>query len=179
MCFKYYRIVSSLLWLSKGWLERYTYCRSGNSLLVTYFVSALWHGLYPGYFLFFLSMPLLTNVERLFRLKLNPLVIPGYDGRDMRTAPHRMLTSLYWGICIIGTSLSVSYMAQVKQCFLFVSCSDLLLLMCVIDLSGFFNCFEFCRTVPDSLGVILLHPSYWFSFIICNSECPSCPWWSE
>jgi hypothetical protein len=33
---------------TQGWLERYTYHRTGQSLFATYFVSALWHGLYPG-----------------------------------------------------------------------------------------------------------------------------------
>jgi hypothetical protein len=33
---------------TQGWLERYTYNRTGQSLVMTYFVSALWHGLYPG-----------------------------------------------------------------------------------------------------------------------------------
>lgn len=33
---------------TQGWLERYTYQRTNRSLTITYFVSALWHGLYPG-----------------------------------------------------------------------------------------------------------------------------------
>ena len=33
---------------TQGWLERYTYQRTNRSLAITYFVSALWHGLYPG-----------------------------------------------------------------------------------------------------------------------------------
>lgn len=27
---------------------------TGNSLVATYFVSAFWHGFYPGYYLFFM-----------------------------------------------------------------------------------------------------------------------------
>jgi hypothetical protein len=67
---------------TQGWLERYTYKRTGNSLMATYFISALWHGLYPGFFFLFMSMPLLTNIERLTRLKINPVLIPGYDGKS-------------------------------------------------------------------------------------------------
>jgi lysophospholipid acyltransferase len=33
---------------TQQWLERYTYNRTGQSLIMTYFVSSLWHGLYPG-----------------------------------------------------------------------------------------------------------------------------------
>lgn len=40
---------------TQNWLERYVYSRTGNSLMATYFVSAFWHGFYPGYYLFFMS----------------------------------------------------------------------------------------------------------------------------
>ena len=53
---------------TQGWLERYTYLRTGRSLLVTYFISAFWHGLYPGFFVFFMSVPLMTNIERLVKV---------------------------------------------------------------------------------------------------------------
>ena len=65
---------------TQGWLERYTYKRTGNSLIATYFISALWHGLYPGFFIFFMSLPLFSYIERLSRQKINPLIIPGYNG---------------------------------------------------------------------------------------------------
>jgi hypothetical protein len=40
---------------TQGWLESYVYQRTNRSLLITYIVSAVWHGLYPGFLLFFLS----------------------------------------------------------------------------------------------------------------------------
>ena len=40
---------------TQNWLERYVYTRTGNSLMATYFISAFWHGFYPGYYLFFMS----------------------------------------------------------------------------------------------------------------------------
>ena len=46
------------------WLNRYVYARSGGSLAATYFMSAFWHGFYPGYYMFFMSLPLLTMCER-------------------------------------------------------------------------------------------------------------------
>jgi hypothetical protein len=55
------------------WLTRYVYIRTGGSLLATYGMSAFWHGFYPGYYLFFLFVPLLTFCERLGRAKLNPI----------------------------------------------------------------------------------------------------------
>jgi D-alanyl-lipoteichoic acid acyltransferase DltB (MBOAT superfamily) len=67
---------------TQGWLERYTYKRTGNSLVATYFISALWHGLYPGFFIFFMSVPFVTNIERVTKMKINPIIVPGYDGKE-------------------------------------------------------------------------------------------------
>lgn len=33
---------------TQRWLQRYVYFRNRESLLITYFVSAFWHGFYPG-----------------------------------------------------------------------------------------------------------------------------------
>ncbi|KAF0701622.1 Aste57867_7950 [Aphanomyces stellatus] len=57
---------------TQNWLQRYVYERSGNSLMATYFVSAFWHGFYPGYYIFFMSIPLATNVNRLAFKRLRP-----------------------------------------------------------------------------------------------------------
>ena len=98
---------------TQGWLERYTYLRSGRSLLVTYFISAFWHGLYPGFFVFFMSVPLLTNVERLVKAKINPLVVPGFDGYNYDTYPKgSMIASLYWLICWVFTMAFMSFIVQ-------------------------------------------------------------------
>lgn len=40
---------------TQAWLERYVYSRTGNSLVATYMCSAVWHGFYPGYYIFFLT----------------------------------------------------------------------------------------------------------------------------
>ncbi|RHY34185.1 hypothetical protein DYB32_001077 [Aphanomyces invadans] len=58
--------------ITQSWLERYIYSRTNNSLMATYFVSAFWHGFYPGYYMFFMLMPLPTVVNRLARKKLRP-----------------------------------------------------------------------------------------------------------
>lgn len=60
---------------TQRWLERFVYLRAprGWQMFAIYFVSALWHGLYPGYFLFFLSMPLLSEVQYAAHEKLWPL----------------------------------------------------------------------------------------------------------
>ncbi|KAF4318248.1 hypothetical protein BBO99_00004369 [Phytophthora kernoviae] len=60
---------------TQNWLERYVYTRTGNSLMATYFISAFWHGFYPGYYLFFLSLPMATAVNRLAFKRLRPRFI--------------------------------------------------------------------------------------------------------
>jgi len=97
---------------TQGWLERYTYQRSGESLIATYFVSAIWHGLYPGFFLFFMSVPLVTNIQRLIKAKINPYIIPGYDGFNYSTAPQNIITRIYWIASMVITSIFVNYIVQ-------------------------------------------------------------------
>ncbi|GMH77461.1 hypothetical protein TrST_g9208 [Triparma strigata] len=63
------------------WLNRYVYARSGGSLAATYFMSAFWHGFYPGYYMFFMSLPLLTMCERFGRAKLSWRFSSPGDGR--------------------------------------------------------------------------------------------------
>ena len=40
---------------TQQWIERIVYVESGKSLVATYFVSAFWHGFYPGYYIFFMT----------------------------------------------------------------------------------------------------------------------------
>lgn len=79
-----------------NWLGRYVYMRTGGSLLITYGMSAFWHGFYPGYYLFFMSVPLLTACERLGRKKISP----HFSSKSL---------SLYSVFCTIVTNLGVNY----------------------------------------------------------------------
>ena len=60
------------------WLSRYVYARTNGSLMVTYFVSAFWHGFYPGYYLYFLSSPLMSMCERINDKKVSPYFDSGW-----------------------------------------------------------------------------------------------------
>lgn len=90
----------SAAWNKKtaNWLGRYVYMRTGGSLVATYGMSAFWHGFYPGYYLFFLSVPLVTFCERIGRKKLTPRFSDG-----SRWCPYGVLT-------MMSTSLIVEYM---------------------------------------------------------------------
>jgi MBOAT, membrane-bound O-acyltransferase family len=100
---------------TQKWLDLYTYQRTGGSLLATYFVSAFWHGLYPGYYFFFLLVPLITQIERLTRVKLNPIFIPGYDfKRPHETYPYNAAGIAY---VILGWLSFFPLMNYVTQVF--------------------------------------------------------------
>merc|ERR1712071_501525 len=54
------------------WLAHYVYMRTGGSLAAVYSMSAFWHGFYPGYYMFFLSVPLPSFCDRLAKKKISP-----------------------------------------------------------------------------------------------------------
>ncbi|TDH67611.1 hypothetical protein CCR75_002308 [Bremia lactucae] len=84
---------------TQNWLERYAYTRTGNSLLATYLVAALWHGFYPGYYLFFLTMPLATSVNRLARRHVRPYMVDS------------LMKPLYDVVGVVSTAIIVNYLA--------------------------------------------------------------------
>eukprot|EP00824_Muranothrix_gubernata_P023004 TRINITY_DN5884_c0_g2_i1.p1 TRINITY_DN5884_c0_g2~~TRINITY_DN5884_c0_g2_i1.p1 ORF type:complete len:260 (+),score=26.66 TRINITY_DN5884_c0_g2_i1:81-782(+) len=91
------------------WLKNYVYMRTtlpGKkppvwSLYATFLTSALWHGLYPGYFLFFLSMAMATTVAQQVRHRIRPLFL------------HRgtIVKLFYDGISLVATVATANYLA--------------------------------------------------------------------
>jgi MBOAT, membrane-bound O-acyltransferase family len=81
------------------WLNRYVYIRTNGSLVAVYSMSAFWHGFYPGYYLFFLSVPLVTVCERLGKKKISP-----YFSSEK--------WSVYGICCMIFTSLTMEYLVS-------------------------------------------------------------------
>ena len=92
---------------TQAWLERYVYLRlpARPSPLVpmvgTYLVSAAWHGFYPGYYLFFVSMPLAMAVGRGLRRKVRPRFLGGGAA----------LKAVYDVACVVCTALAANYLA--------------------------------------------------------------------
>jgi len=66
--------IMSRSWNKKtsAWLSKYVYMRTGGNLLAVYSLSAFWHGFYPGYYIFFLSVPIPTFCDRMAKKKLSP-----------------------------------------------------------------------------------------------------------
>eukprot|EP00187_Rhodella_violacea_P003740 CAMPEP_0174886970 /NCGR_PEP_ID=MMETSP0167-20121228/2193_1 /TAXON_ID=38298 /ORGANISM="Rhodella maculata, Strain CCMP736" /LENGTH=487 /DNA_ID=CAMNT_0016123217 /DNA_START=135 /DNA_END=1598 /DNA_ORIENTATION=+ len=87
------------------WLRRYIYDRfpAGMNLYITYFVSAFWHGFYPGYYMFFLTVAVATQVHRGFRRSMRPRFMLA-DGKT--PGP---LKPAYDVFSVLITSLTVNY----------------------------------------------------------------------
>jgi len=79
------------------WLTRYVYMRTNGSLLAVYALSAFWHGFYPGYYMFFLSVPLPTLCDRLAKKKIGP-----YFSKSKY--------SLYGLVSFLATTITINYM---------------------------------------------------------------------
>jgi MBOAT, membrane-bound O-acyltransferase family len=80
------------------WLTRYVYIRTGGSLLAVYSLTAFWHGFYPGYYMFFLAVPLPTIVDRMAKKKLSP-----YFPSTSLLSPYRILGTL-------ATTVTINYL---------------------------------------------------------------------
>jgi hypothetical protein len=80
------------------WLTRYVYIRTGGSLLAVYSLSAFWHGFYPGYYMFFLSVPLPTFCDRIAKKKISP-----YFPSSSRFSPYSIMGTL-------ATTVTINYM---------------------------------------------------------------------
>lgn len=87
------------------WLRRYVYDRAPRAynLYFTYLVSAFWHGFYPGYYMFFLSVAAATSVHRQVRRKIRPRFLL----EDRKTpGPHKWF---YDVLSVIATSITLNY----------------------------------------------------------------------
>jgi len=79
------------------WLKRYIYFRSPRSInrYITYLVSAFWHGFYPGYYMFFLTIAFTTDVV----VRVQKLVAPLF-------ANHQ---GIYKVLCVIATVATMNW----------------------------------------------------------------------
>lgn len=103
---------------TQNWLEHSIYRRSGKSLVVTYVICGLWHGWQPCYLVFFLSLALLSLIERLVQQKINPLVLP--EGMsDERTRTRRTLYDVVSWLCtniVIAHVMAYFFLGSWSSC---------------------------------------------------------------
>ena len=62
-------------------------------------MSAFWHGFYPGYYIFFLSVPIPTMCDRLAKKKISPLV-----------SPTSSFYPIYCAMGTLATTVTINYM---------------------------------------------------------------------
>eukprot|EP00536_Pseudo-nitzschia_multiseries_P002511 jgi/Psemu1/283768/fgenesh1_pg.34_\ len=79
------------------WLSKYVYMRTGGSLAAVYSMSAFWHGFYPGYYIFFLSVPIPSFCDRLAKKKIAP-----YFSKSTFTP--------YGILAILSTTITINYL---------------------------------------------------------------------
>lgn len=87
------------------WLRRYVYDRAppAINLYFTYLVSAFWHGFYPGYYMFFLSVAAATMVHRQVRRTIRPRFMEA-DGKT--PGPYK---GLYDVMSALATTVTLNY----------------------------------------------------------------------
>ncbi len=88
------------------------YYKLFRSLVTTYAIAAMWHGFYPGYYIFFLSLPLVTTCERLLRARLNPIFCPTYDNFHFSTYPRTFIALCYWCVSSVLSRVPMLYITQ-------------------------------------------------------------------
>lgn len=96
---------------TQGWLQRYIHGRAPRTgqlnFALVFLASAFWHGLYPGYYLGFLTAPLLVAASRGVKAALKPW-LSRVDGRPL-LAEDSPLQWPWWFIRVVITQLSLDY----------------------------------------------------------------------
>ncbi|KAJ1665410.1 Lysophospholipid acyltransferase [Coemansia sp. RSA 1813] len=86
------------------WLRHHVYLRilqlrpkrgAAAATVITFLVSAWWHGFYPGYYLTFVLGAIASNAARTLRRSLNPLVALGPDTETPASARKRAVKRMY------------------------------------------------------------------------------------
>lgn len=96
--------------MSQHWLNKYVHQRfirlgvsKGHSRWLTFVVSAIWHGLYPGYYLFFVQCALFMEVSNM----LYALVAPFIFEEDRKTPKYPLFNAI---VTPILTTTTLDYL---------------------------------------------------------------------
>lgn len=87
------------------WLKNYVYLRlpRGVNTYGTYALSAFWHGFYPGYYLFFLTTAVFTELARDCRRIFRPIFVGHHD------PPSALRQRVYDILTILTTCIFMNY----------------------------------------------------------------------
>lgn len=99
------------------WLRNYVYTRVPKSLglTLTFTVSALWHGLYPGYYMMWICFSIVSSIHRSLHKKLRPLIFRSSKNIDDISQEPFVLQFLYNLVAFFVTHLTFSYFAASFQ----------------------------------------------------------------
>ncbi|KAJ1972847.1 Lysophospholipid acyltransferase [Dimargaris xerosporica] len=94
------------------WLKNYIYLRVARgkkpgipTTLITFIVSAIWHGFFPGYYLAFITLALLSSLARTLRRVIRPIFV-NTGVTQVTTTP---LKQLYDLLSWLVTQLALNY----------------------------------------------------------------------
>jgi len=106
--------------LTAVWLRRYVYERVSRpyNLYFTYIVSSFWHGFYPGYYLFFLTVGVAQEITRMIRSKVRPYFVQD----DGKTPKKRKMIYDF-----LGFLLTYSFVSYAVIPFMVLKASDTLI----------------------------------------------------
>lgn len=107
-------VMSSWNQNTNKWLKNYVYLRSVKkgkkpgfrSTLLTFLVSAFWHGTRPGYYLAFATGALAQTCNRIYRRNIRPIFLQA-DG--VTPQPSKIFYDI---ICYLVTQAALAYMVQ-------------------------------------------------------------------
>nr|CDS27816.1 o acyltransferase (membrane bound) domain [Hymenolepis microstoma] len=129
--------LQTLLWLRITVFDRVP---RGIGVFAVFFVSVLWHGFYPGYYLFFVSMAWYSSIGRRFRKHVRPCILEWLpDTKWVWTkANQREGTShIYDAITHIVTYFLVNYTALA---FVILSFNDSIIAWSRFNYAGHMMC---------------------------------------
>ncbi|KAF2076730.1 hypothetical protein CYY_001987 [Polysphondylium violaceum] len=125
---------------TSDWLKRYIYLRltppgakpTFFATFAVYSTSAIWHGFYPGYYVFFIMSTFLTEVAKDMRRKLRPYFVKTIETPTGPQEKGTVLKPLYdivglmcteWFLSFFGTSfllLSIESTLQIWETFYYL-----------------------------------------------------------
>lgn len=102
------------------WLAAYVYLRfpiKAYRTLVTFFISALWHGVYAGYYCTICSVPLYLPIEDVYRRKLRDINLSPWMSKIGRflAAQWRLYLMSYWAVTfrLLTFEASIKYWSSI------------------------------------------------------------------
>ena len=110
----YYRIIVfnklTAIWLKRIVFERITFGSKNNKRLITFILSLLWHGFYPGYYLFYIAMLTGESASK----KINSNILPYLQSSYVLSMLYNILVFIIRALYFDFFHLSFFYLVHDK-----------------------------------------------------------------